>query len=94
MITPYNVLRHELVGLKTKIVKAKHKAYEKISGTIIEETRNTITIKQENKEKKVLKESITLEMTLDGNTRVSVHGKLLLARPEDRIKKKIRVKFS
>lgn len=94
MITPYNVLRHELVGLKARILKAKHKDYEKISGTIVDETRNTITIKQAGKEKKIPKNSATFELTLDGSTKVSVDGKLLLARPEDRIKKKIRIKFS
>jgi len=94
MITPYNVLRHELVGLEAKILESRHKEYEKISGTITDETRNTITIKKSNKEKKIPKNSVTIELTLDKNTRVSVDGNLLIARPEDRIKKKIRIKFS
>ncbi|MBM3309705.1 MAG: ribonuclease P protein subunit [Candidatus Altiarchaeales archaeon] len=94
MITPYNVLRHELIGLQAKIAQAKHKPYEKIVGTITGESRNTITIKQKGVEKKIPKESITLELTFDEKTRVSVDGKLLLARPEDRIKKKIKIKFS
>jgi ribonuclease P protein subunit POP4 len=93
MITPYNVLRHELAGLKAKIIKSKHKEYEKISGTITDETRNTITIKQSDKNKKIPKESADFELALDENAKVSVDGKLLVARPEDRIKKKIRIKF-
>lgn len=94
MITPYNVLRHELVGLKARVVKSTHKGYEKVSGTIVDETRNTLTIRQAGRDKKIPKNSATFELTLNGETRVSVDGKLLSARPEDRVKKKIKIQFN
>ncbi|MFH1125717.1 MAG: ribonuclease P protein component 1 [Candidatus Altiarchaeota archaeon] len=94
MITPYNVLRHELVGLKAKIAAARHKGYEDISGAIVDETRNTIAIRQKDKHKKIPKGSATFEFALDEGALVRVDGTLLLARPEERIKKKIRIKFN
>jgi ribonuclease P protein subunit POP4 len=94
MITPYNVLRHELVGLRAKIARAHHKAYEKIGGVIVNETRNTLTIRQSGVDKKVPKESAVFELTLDEGAEVEVDGRLLLARPEDRVKKKIRINFA
>jgi ribonuclease P protein subunit POP4 len=94
MITPYNVLRHELVGLKAKVVKSNHREYEKVSGTIVDETRNTVTVRQANKEKKIPKNSATFELAINGKAKVNVDGKLLLARPEDRVKKKIKIQFT
>ncbi len=92
MITPYNFLRHELIGLKAEVVKATSDGY-KISGTIIDETRNTLKIKTGNGEKTVPKDCVTIEFTLPGETIMRVDGKLLVSRPEERIKKKYRIKF-
>jgi ribonuclease P protein subunit POP4 len=48
-----------------------------------------------NGRKKTLpKDSIVLELTLPGGCRVRVEGIVLLSRPEDRIKKKHRIKFA
>ena len=93
MITPYNVLRHELVGMQACVSKAKHAGYESIAGVIIRETKNTLTIKQNGKNKTIPKDAAVFELTLDNGTRVRADGRLLLARPEDRVKKKIRITF-
>ncbi len=44
MITPENVLRHELIGLNVLVVHATNPAQEGITGLITDETRNMITI--------------------------------------------------
>ena len=93
MITPYNVLRHELIGLEAKIVDASHPGYV-VSGTISDETRSTIAIKGSKGEKKVPKDSVVLELNLPDKSVVRVDGKLLVARPQERLKKKYRIKFN
>ena len=90
MITPYNLLRHELVGLK---VKAQTDNASIIHGVVENETEKTIKIKAENTVKNIVKESSKLEFHLPDGAVVMVDGKLLSGRPEDRIKKKHRIRF-
>ncbi|ODS38142.1 MAG: ribonuclease P [Candidatus Altiarchaeales archaeon WOR_SM1_86-2] len=93
MITPYNILRHELIGLYAEVSDAAHEGYKNIKGRVVDETRNTLTIETEGNEKKVPKDCVTLDITLPEGTIVRVDGKLLVARPEDRVKKKYRIRF-
>ncbi len=92
MITPYNMLRHELNGLHARVVESTHPGYN-VEGVVIEETRNTLTIKKGGKIVKVPKDCVTLEFNLPDDAVVRIEGKLLVARPEDRIKKKYRIRF-
>jgi len=92
MITPYNVLRHELTSLNARVVDATHEGY-KCSGRIVGETRNTIKIEQKGKVKTLPKDCIVLDLTLPDKCIVRIDGKLLVSRPEDRIKKRYRIKF-
>ena len=39
-----NILRHELIGLKVKIYKAKNKNLKKISGKVIFETMHMLSL--------------------------------------------------
>jgi ribonuclease P protein subunit POP4 len=93
MITPYNIMRHELTGLNARVVEATHNGYG-CEGVIVAETRNTIDIEHEGKIKRLPKDCIVLELDLPGKCVVRIDGKLLVARPEDRIKKKYRIKFA
>lgn len=89
MITPYNILRHELVGLEVK-VKSGGKS---VVGVVDDETEKTLSIKTPSGVKKVVKDSGTMEFKLPGDAVVAVEGRLILGRPEDRIKKKHRIRF-
>ncbi len=89
MITPYNIVRHELIGLKCKVVDSKNKNLIGVEGTVVDETRNMLVIETEGKEVKVPKDVVTLHFYLKDAT-VEVDGRVLLARPEDRIKKKLK----
>jgi len=89
MITPYNILRHELVGLTVR-AKTKDKTVE---GTVDEETEKTIKVKTPEGVKAVAKDSSTLEFRLPDDAVVAVEGKLLSGRPQDRVKKKHRIRF-
>ncbi|MBI2005204.1 MAG: ribonuclease P protein subunit [Candidatus Aenigmarchaeota archaeon] len=88
-ITPHNLVRHELVGLKVKIEQSGDPTQRGLKGTVIDETYNTLKIEtSEKKEKTTIKENNVFIFTLPDKTKVEVDGKLLVSRPEDRIKKK------
>ncbi|MFC2162454.1 ribonuclease P protein component 1 [Candidatus Altiarchaeota archaeon] len=92
MITPYNLLRHEFTGLPVRVVDATCEGYL-VEGEVAGETRETITIKTRDREKTLPKKDITLEFSLPEGAKVQVEGGLLVARPEDRIKKKYKKRF-
>ena len=90
-IKPRDLPRHELIGLKVKILKSKVKSQEGIEGRVIDETMNTLVIElPRGKRVRVLKRDCTFLFTLPSGLLVKVEGKILIGRPEDRLKKKIR----
>lgn len=90
MRTPENLVRHELIGLKAKVVDSSNPKNVGIKGRIVDETRNILVIeKTDGKEVKLVKEENVFVFDLGGE-RISVEGKILVGRPEDRIKKKFR----
>ncbi|MBU2589723.1 MAG: ribonuclease P protein subunit [Nanoarchaeota archaeon] len=86
MINPQNLTKHELIGLEIKVVESTNKSLVGKQGTIVDETKNTLTIKKNGKETKLLKTAIIFETEINGTT-VQVDGKEIAKRPEDRIKK-------
>lgn len=83
-----NILRHELIGLNCKIVGANNKSQIGIEGKIVDETMKTIVIMKEGIKKTVEKKGTTFRIDVGGK-KLDIDGNYLLARPEDRIKKKI-----
>ena len=90
MITPQNVFRHEFIGLTVEVTDSTNEGLIGLHGIIIDETRNTIKIDTGKDEKIIPKDSVTLLFTLPEGEKVSIDGKVILARPEDRIKKKFK----
>jgi len=88
-ITPYNLVRHELIGLKVRIKNSTNESQIGLEGTVIDETYNMLRIETEKGEKSIAKNTSTFVFILPNGTKVEVDGKLLVARPEDRIKKKL-----
>lgn len=88
-ITPQNLVRHELIGLKIRVESSTNKGQKGLTGTVVDETYNTLRIENKDKEKTVAKENCSFIFTLPDKTKVQVDGKLLVSRPEDRIKKKL-----
>lgn len=89
-ITPHNIARHELIGLECAVLKSGNMKQEGIRGTVADETRNTIAIMKNEKIAKVAKAGAEFAFTLPSGKRVKVEGSLLVARPENRIKMKLR----
>lgn len=85
----YNLVRHELIGLKVKVLDAKNKSLKKISGMVVDETYNTLIIEKENKKRKIVpKKGTVFLFYLENGKRVKVIGDILIGRPEDRLKKR------
>lgn len=87
-ITPQNLVRHELIGLKAKVAKSTDPTQKNISGNVVDESYNTLAIESDGKEKIVVKENCVFVFTLPSKAKVEVDGKVIVGRPEDRIKKK------
>ena len=90
-ITPRNLLKHELIGLLIEVIDSTHKGYIGISGIVIDETMNMIKIlSQDKKIRMIPKETCIFKIALPDGTILKVDGKVLLGRPEDRLKKKLK----
>ena len=88
-ITPQNLVRHELIGLKVKIKQSKNKSQIGLRGRVIDETYKILKIETNKGEKSIPKDITIFIFTLPNGTKVQVDGKVLVGRPEDRIKKKL-----
>jgi len=88
-VTP-DVVRYEFIGTEAEVSKSRHPGYVGISGKIIDETRNTFTILYEGKRKILIKDSAVFHFKFSDGTIVEIDGKLLVGRPEDRLKRRVR----
>lgn len=88
MITPKNLVRHELIGLPVEVVDSTNKELIGLKGKVIDETRNTLTVGTASGDKKLVKDQSTFRFRIPSGEKVRVKGEILVARPEDRIKKK------
>jgi ribonuclease P protein subunit POP4 len=87
-LTPSNLLRHELIGLRLNVDESSNSTVRGLRGTVIDETRNMLVIENERRnEKRVPKAGNRFIFELDDGTLVRVKGDRLISRPEDRIKK-------
>lgn len=84
MRTPENILRHELIGLECEVTGATNKSHLGIKGRIADETMKTLVIGG----KRVPKKGTVFAVMLGGK-KTHIDGNFIIARPEDRIKKKI-----
>ncbi len=88
-VTP-DVIQYEFIGTEGNVVDSTHSDYVGVSGEVIGETKNTFTFRSEGKAKSVIKESAVFNFRFNDGTIVQIDGKLLVGRPEDRLKKSIK----
>jgi len=88
MKTAATVIQGELIGLDAKVVKSANPSNLGMSGKVIDETRNTLVIRQNENDKVVAKDTAVFQFTLPNGTVVEVEGVAIIGRPEDRVKKK------
>jgi len=93
-ITPENIIQHELIGLFAKVVESKDPTLINFEGKIIDETQKTLLFLSKNgKIKRIPKAICTFYISLPDGITVKVDGKVLVGRPQDRIKKIPRKKW-
>lgn len=85
-----NIIRHEFIGADGRIAKSQHARYVGLSGKVIDETKNTFTILHEGKPKQVIKNMVVFHFKFADGTVVEIDGRLLVGRPEDRLKKSVK----
>jgi len=90
MITPRNILRHELIGLNVKVLEALNPNINGIRGIVVDETRNTLAIEDANGTATIPKEIATFRFSLPTGIVVDVDGGRLISRPENRLKLRAR----
>jgi ribonuclease P protein subunit POP4 len=88
-VTP-DIIRHEFIGTQAKVAKSRHSGYVGISGEVVDETRNSFAILHQGKKKRVIKDSSFFHFKFSDGTIIEIDGKLLVGKPEDRLKKQIK----
>ncbi|RLI12344.1 ribonuclease P protein subunit [Candidatus Bathyarchaeota archaeon] len=88
-VTP-EIIRHEFIGLIVEVVRSSNPSYVGIKGRVIDETRNTFVIEADGEEKRIIKNISIFHFKYADGTVIEIDGKMLIGRPEDRIKKVIR----
>jgi len=84
-ITARNILQHELIGLEAEVTGSPNGSLVGTKGKVMMETKNTITVGTRT----VPKKGATFAFRIGGRT-AKVDGDRLIARPEERIKKKMK----
>ncbi|MBN1538976.1 MAG: ribonuclease P protein subunit [Candidatus Thermoplasmatota archaeon] len=80
----------ELIGLEAHVIAHTDTGLVGLRGRVIDETRNMLLLRTEEKDIKVMKKGAQFELTVDGpkgKLVVTLAGDDLLIRPEDRTKK-------
>jgi ribonuclease P protein subunit POP4 len=90
MITPKNLIKHELIGLEVEIVDSTNKFQIGLKGLVVDETKNTLTIETEKGIKKIQKKGSVFIFKISSEKKVKVSGNKIAVRPEDRLKLKVK----
>ena len=85
-----SIVQHEFIGLETTVVGNSNSNMVGITGKVVYETRNTFTILQDNSKKVVAKDASVFDFVLADGTVVEIDGKVMMGRPENRLKKRPR----
>jgi ribonuclease P protein subunit POP4 len=84
MITTENIIRHELIGLETSVMRSTNLQIMGLHGKIVDETRSMFVIETHTGVKHVPKENSVWEFSLNGSMS-TVDGKSILKRSYERI---------
>lgn len=81
------ILFQTFIGLPVEVVRCASRPLEGMKGTVVDETKNLISIESENGIKKLQKTSCVFRFRLESGETAEVDGAKILFRPEERPKK-------
>lgn len=84
MLTAETLPRHELIGLRVRVVESSDSTLIGCEGAVVMETANTLTVRDGSRTRQVPKAAVTLEFALPNGEYVTVAGERLLGRPAKR----------
>ncbi len=84
MISPQNVIRHELIGLDVLVSGATNPHHRGICGCIIDETKNLVVIMTSQGAKRIPKMHTRFQLHI-GSRIVEIDGSVMALAPEKRI---------
>jgi len=85
-----SLIRHELIGLAVKVSSSSNGAMCRLKGTVIDESKNMLTLSDDGRRIMIPKDVATFKFRLKDGALVQVDGYRLLGRPEARLKSKVR----
>ena len=85
----HDVLKQEFIGTDIEVTDAQNKGTIGLKGRVVDETKNMLVIEHHGKVKRLIKDHVTVRITMKGKT-YEINGKLLVGRPEDRLKKRFK----
>jgi len=88
-ITP-NIVQYGFIGLLTTVINSSNRHVVGITGRVVDETRNTLTIFYNGERKVVIKDTAVFDFVMHDGTVIEIDGKVIMGRPEDRVKKRPR----
>ena len=90
MIVTPSIVQDNFIGLDVKVIKSSNPDVVGIKGKIVDETRNTFIVTRDAKKTILVKETSIFDFVLPDKTVVEIDGKVIMGRPEERIKKRTR----
>jgi len=85
MISPRNVLRHELIGQDVLVSGAANPLHRGLYGHIIDETKNLLIIETSHGVKRIPKMHSRFQLHLKSSELVEIDGSVMVSVPEKRI---------
>jgi ribonuclease P protein subunit POP4 len=85
-----DILQQEFIGTYAKVEESTNSSLLGISGRVVDESKNTLVIQHENRNKAIAKGITVFRFTMSDGTIVEINGRMIVGRPEDRVKKRIR----
>ena len=82
-----NIGKHELIGLKTEVIGASDPGQIGLSGEIVDESRDTLTLHNVAGRKVLSKKGLLLSVYLDDDKAIKLDCTKLAYRSEDRTKR-------
>jgi RNase P/RNase MRP subunit p29 len=85
MIAPKYIAYHDLIGFKVLVKSKKSKDRFTGSGIIIDDTKNLLIVKEDNKTKKYVKKDYQFRVLFEGGI-LEIDGTKIVGVPENRLR--------